>query len=548
MRTSPKQDYAREQAIAASEQRQTTPKLNKMESQEKEEPQVVDNINKFIAGSVAAASAIAIPAYLAYNKYVNSNQEEKRKETLTEIIQQVDEQGYADKVTNPIISEDYVTNNKIIKDKAFKPESYKDRSNINEEILTESKLAAKLIEKVYDNTRKYGSGNFYNHFNLNKARDNFVLDEEEFEGFEVYSTESSLSQIFVDNENKKVMIAMRGIEIVRDIRDQFEILEMGATSLLPQRILDKLYRNDDNKIFGKFFNEDLAHIVDVIEMSKIFFENHEISLYGHSRAGGAVLEAGRAYNMKTIAFNPASNSRENVRDYTKHDPENIHIFMSEFDVVPKFIRDQIGYTPENTYLVKHTNSNAFNLYAHGINNFLDDHNIHSITKSERPQDKKQDIPISSIERQLAIGAPKTQLQLGAPKTQLQIGAPKTQLQIEAPKTQLQIGAPKTQLQIGAPKTKFNTDGLFAGYDFETQELFSSTPNTVFNDLNRIEPEEFKPIRLSVFDSIDENKDNIITLKEFTSYYKKFGNTDENIKETFNKLDINNDNVLSRNEI
>ena len=245
---------------------------------------------------------------------------------------------------------------------------------------------------------------------------------------------------------------------------------------------------------------------------------------------------------------PASNSRENVRDYTKHDPENIHIFMSEFDVVPKFIRDQIGYTPENTYLVKHTNSNAFNLYAHGINNFLDDHNIHSITKSERPQDKKQDIPISSIERQLAIGAPKTQLQLGAPKTQLQIGAPKTQLQIEAPKTQLQIGAPKTQLQIGAPKTKFNTDGLFAGYDFETQELFSSTPNTVFNDLNRIEPEEFKPIRLSVFDSIDENKDNIITLKEFTSYYKKFGNTDENIKETFNKLDINNDNVLSRNEI
>ena len=506
MNTSPRPDYAREQAIAASEQtRTTTPKLNKMESQENEEPPVVDNINRFVAGGVAAAGVLALPAYLVYNKYVNSNDEEKRTETLTEIIEQVEVQGYADKVTNPIISEDYVTNNKIIKDKAFKPESYKDRSNINEEILTESRLAAKLIEKVYDNTRKYGSGNFYNHFNLNKARDNFVLDEEEFDGFEVYSTESSLSQMFVDKDNKKVMIAMRGIEAIRDIRDQFEIIEMGVTSILPQRILDKLYKNtnDDNKIFGKFFNEDLAHIVDVIEMAKIEFENYEISLYGHSRAGGAVLVAGRAYNLKTIAFNPASNSREKLRDYTQHDPENIHIFMSEFDIVPKFIRDEIGYTPENTYLVKHTTSNAFNLYAHGINNFLDVHNIHSITKSSRPQDKKQDTPINLSERQLAIEAPKTQ---------------------------------------------FNTDGLFAGYDFETQELFSSAPSTVFNDLNRIEAEEFKPIRLNVFDSIDVNKDNIITLKEFTSYYKKFGNTDENIKETFNNLDENGDNVLSRNEV
>ena len=518
MRTSPRTDYAREQAIAQSKRSPSTLKLNKMESQENEEPQGIDNSNREVAIRLATLGVLGTLPYLAYNKYVNRNDEEKRKETLTEIIEQVDEQGYADKAINPIISEDYVTNNKIIKDKAFKPESYKDRSNINEEILTESKLAAKLIEKVYDNTRKYGSGNFYNHFNLNKARDNFVLDEEEFEGFEVYSTESSLSQMFVDKDNKKVMIAMRGIEAIRDIRDQFEIIEMGVTSILPQRILDKLYKNtnDDNKIFGKFFNEDLAHIVDVIEMAKIEFENHEISLYGHSRAGGAVLEAGRAYNMKTIAFNPASNSRENVRDYSKHDPENIHIFMSEFDIVPKFIRDEIGYTPENTYLVKHTNSNAFNLYAHGINNFLDDHNIHSITKSARPQDNKQDnkqdIPISSIERQLAIGPP------------------------------------KKQLQIEAPKTQFNTNGLFAGYDFETQELFSSAPSTVFNDLNRLKPQEFKPIRLSVFDNIDVNKDNIITLKEFTSYYKKFGNTDENIKETFNNLDENNDGILSRNEV
>ena len=161
MNTSPRKDYAREQAIAAAEQARppATPKLNRMESGD-EEPPGVHNVNRFVAGSVAAASAIAVPAYLAYNKYVNRNDEEKRTETLTEIIEQVDEQGYADKVTNPIISKDYVTNNKIIKDEAFKPESYKGRSNINEGILTESKIAAKLIEKVYDNTRKYGSGNF----------------------------------------------------------------------------------------------------------------------------------------------------------------------------------------------------------------------------------------------------------------------------------------------------------------------------------------------------------------------------------------------------
>jgi hypothetical protein len=88
MNTSPKPDYARDKARAIN-----TPRVNRMElgndngnsngNGNGDGGGNIDNINKIVAGGVAAAAALSLPAYLAYNKYVNPNDEEQRTEVLT---------------------------------------------------------------------------------------------------------------------------------------------------------------------------------------------------------------------------------------------------------------------------------------------------------------------------------------------------------------------------------------------------------------------------------------------------------------------------------
>lgn len=474
--------YARDLAREAM----ASPRLERMDSgeQQQEEPQDPRRFNSESVGLLGAG--LAVSSAILYNKYFRP--EEEREEVLDELM----EKEVSQDDPNPILtSSGFMSNKRLAKEAIEKEDGFIERSNIDIDRINEMQQGAKFIQHVYENTKAYGAE--YNMLKLNKDRENFVLQSDTFDGHDIYSTGSSLTQVFVDNEKKKSFIAMRGIEIGLDVRDQFEILEMAATAVLPKKVLDTVYNGnrEEAKIFGKLFLQDLDHIVDVIEFSKDQFPEHEITLLGHSRAGGAVLEAGRAYNLKTFAYNPASNARESNRDYTKHDPNNIHIFMSEGDLVPRFIRNLKDNIPENTYIMKNKATDM--LYNHAIHHFIEPRNIHSITKTS-----------GAIEQTTTAFTPQP------------------------------------------TPSPYSTEGLYAGYN-ERNDLFSDVPKTVFTTLNAMEQQPFSPIRLSVFNEIDTNQDSKITLKEYEKYYRNKGVSTDTIKTTFDALDKNNDKVLTREE-
>jgi len=475
-------DYARNLALSKPElTRSKTSDVLRMEADETKPTEP----NRFISPETMAGLGVAaaVSGTILYNKFLRT--EVNREEILDELM----DEKTSKKTNNPILtSSGFMSNKQIVNEEAFEREDgYKKRSNINDDEINEFQQGARFVDHVYKNTKAFGAE--YNLLKMNQDRENFILQSDTFENHDVYTTGSSLSQVFVDNDKKKSFIAMRGIELALDVRDQFEILEMGITAVLPQKVLDSIYKGNrqEAKIFGNLFLRDLDHIVDVIEFTKDQFPDNEITLLGHSRAGGAVLEAGRAYDLKTFAYNPASNIREKSRDYSKHNPKNIHIFMSESDLVPMFLRNLKDSIPENTYIIKNKRTDA--LMNHGIHNFIENRNLHSITKTI-------------------------------------------------------IGDKNEEIINKTPK--FSTDGIFAGYD-ERNNLFNDIPDSVFNNLNSIESQPFNPVSLNIFDEIDVNNDSRITLPEYDNYYKKRGVPPSAIRTTFKSLDINNDKVLTRDE-
>ena len=98
-----------------------------------------------------------------------------------------------------------------------------------------------------------------------------------------------------------------------------------------------------------------------------------------------------------------------------------------------------------------------------------------------------------------------------------------------------------KLNLGKPDS---TSALVA--DYTKREVFNTYKPSVFNSINRLPEQEFKPIK-NLFNLIDTNKDNKITYKEFKSYYKTKGLTDDAILKMFNNYDTNKDKALTKNE-
>ena len=404
--------------------------------------------------------------------------------------------------------------NGALKATNYKRNDFRGKSNMREEEIVTMTEKARMIKHVYDNTRAYGTQGI---LTQNEDRKNYVISDEQFENFDVYDTGSSLSQIFVDEKDKKVTIAMRGLSPAKDNRDRQQLVEMGYASLFPKEV-DKGRITD----FGILFKEDVNHLIDVVNAVEINFPDYDLSIAGDSRAGAASLEVGREYNLKTYAFNPAGNRREKSREFTGYDPTNINIFTSDVDIIPKFVRENIKFSPENNHVV--VNKRAYGvggtnaMRGHGIHHFIDEYNIHSIRK-------------------------KTKTILDEKKLKKMMADELVPYYIERPdeESPQKMISYQQKLMLGEPES---TSALVA--DYTKREVFNTFKPSVFNSINRLPEQEFKPTK-NLFSLIDTNKDNKITYNEFKSYYKTKGLSDDAILKMFNNYDSNKDKTLTKNE-
>ena len=392
----------------------------------------------------------------------------------------------------------------------YETNDFRDKSNMREEDIAMMTEKARMIKHVYDNTRAYGTQGF---LTQNEGRKNYVIANEEFEKFDVYDTGSSLSQIFVDEKDKKITIAMRGLSPAQDNRDRQQLIEMGYASLFPKKV-DKGRVTD----FGRLFGDDVNHLADVVDSVQIDFPDYDLSIAGHSRAGAASLEVGRAYNLKTYAFNPAGNRREKAREFKGYDPTNINIFTSDVDLIPKYVRENIKFSPENNHIVANKRLYGGVVRGHAIHHFIDESNIHSIRK-------------------------KTKTILDEKKLNKMMAEELVPYYLERPDEEpaQQMISYEEKLLLGKPDS---TSALIS--DYTKREVFNTYKPSVFNSINRLPEQEFKPTK-NLFSLIDTNKDNKITYNEFKSYYKTKGLSDDAILKMFNNYDSNKDKTLTKNE-
>ena len=387
----------------------------------------------------------------------------------------------------------------------YKRNDFRGKTNMPEEEIMMMTEKARMIKHVYDNTKAYGM-----QLPLTEKTDrtNYVIASEAFEKFEVIDTGSSLSHIFLDKKDKKVTIAMRGLSALSDETDRKMAVQMLLATYYPKPVEKGMVTD-----FGELFKEDVDHLAGVVNAVQTEYPDYDLSIAGHSRGGAASLEVGRAYNIKTYAFNPAGNSRENARKFTGYDPTNINIFTSNVDVIPKYIRNNIKFSPENNHIIVNKIAYGGFVRGHPIHHFIDESNIRSIqkkTKTILDQTKLDKMMAEELERP-----------------------------DQEPAQKMISYEPK--LMLGEPES---TSALVA--DYTKREVFNTYKPSVFNSINRLPEQEFKPIK-NLFNLIDTNKDNKITYKEFKSYYKTKGLTDDAILKMFNNYDTNKDKALTKNE-
>ena len=394
----------------------------------------------------------------------------------------------------------------------YERNDFRGKTNMREEEIVMMTEKARMIKHVYDNTKAYGVQGV---LTQNEERENYLIENDKFEKFDVIDTGSSLSQIFVDEKDKKITIAMRGLSPLTDNRDRQQFIEMGYATEFPREV--QRGRITD---FGELFKQDVNHLTNLVNAVEIEYPNYELSIAGHSRAGAASLDVGREYNLKTYAFNPAGNRREKSREFTGYDPTNINIFTSDVDIIPKYVRENIKFSPENNHLI--VNKKAYGIMGfakgHGIHHFIDEPNIYSIRK-------------------------KTKTILDQNKLDKMMAEELVPYNIERPdeESPQKMISYQQKLMLGEPDS---TSALVA--DYTKREVFNTYKPSVFNSINRLPEQEFKPIK-NIFNLIDANKDNKITYNEFKSYYKTKGLSDDAILKMFNNYDTNKDNTLTKNE-
>ena len=196
--------------------------------------------------------------------------------------------------------------------------------------------------------------------------------QDSIDGFTPTITDSDLITIW--EKDDKAIFAIRGIDFSSE---KTELLQMARKSF---------FTATNEEDFGTIYKKNL----DIVEKILLDYQSQNpdktIILSGHSRGARLSLNLGRKYNLETRAFNPATNFKEEERDYN-HDVSKIHTYMTKRDLVPKYQRSVRKLNEENNYVVKNYNFIKADLPHHSLGYFTDENNIiqvrrHGIRRTE----------------------------------------------------------------------------------------------------------------------------------------------------------------------
>jgi len=236
---------------------------------------------------------------------------------------------------------------------------------------------------------------------------------------------------------------------------------------------------------GGVFKDDVMILEKALLQAVRKYPNKKFVLLGHSRGAGAALVLGRKLNLQTHGYNPASTRGEHHRDYGGYDTSNINIYTTNRDLVPRNLRNTAGFSPETHVNIITQNQDI--MFEHGIGHFANPTGWMSLRVRENPLNE-----FFTEEEDNIILDPFIE-------------------------------------EIEYPIQAFSERAF--------------VPNNTFIR-DKVENEVIPTMSL---DMLDSDGDGIVTYIEFVRYWSKRGYSMSKIKEMFNSLDLNNDNVLDSNE-
>ena len=402
-----------------------------------------------------------------------------------------------------------------------------EREEMTKEQLEEMALHKDMIEVQYANRVSAGRDFFTSSSERTAIPESTLQDDRKLDvGDYKFVEASDLYALFENEKINKRVLAIRGLRPDIDKKDLKQLPRMGAQTLLKMNLdTDLQYKKDYEEVEDYLLN--LPNYKDVV-------------ITGHSRGGQTGLELARKHRLKAHIFQPvtvrnieATDSRLGIvgmKDSSLTDDSTItftlnqrHIYTNKEDTTPSNLVNPRD-TSEKQYIIDydpslHTtslvggNADVYKQFsAHKLNNFHKDAVGYAASSKNDIVDFGDDMdfndyPVNRLTEQEAA-------EMGYDMTDDDYDI-EEDFSIEE-----YVNVRNNDLIVPVSKRSL----LFSDIPF--------IPNT-------------SPMQK---DTLDTNGDGLVSYNEFYTYYKKKGFADIRIKKLFKSLDLNNDGVLSPNEI
>jgi hypothetical protein len=379
----------------------------------------------------------------------------------------------------------------------------KEQDNMNEEEKNDMNKFAKMVQVVYDR-RKAGGTDFLD-FRPGFRKRDINIPNQDVEGYTFERTGNDLTGVFVNDEKKELVIAMRGLMPLNDKSDLLQFPAMSVASALEEQ------RGD---AFGSTFRTDRKMLQKVYLDAKTLYPDYKIITTGHSRGGRGAIYLGRNYDLEFHAFSPATN-RGDLIDTNPTDKGNHYYHFK--DPVSRHMANKRVNSIEQHH-VSYNNR----LYPHSLVDFQKDGEFYDSTifvKQPRiTRENIQEMEREAVDEVLAQDIRESFRQDFIDPEDL-------------------IDADLGRFPDEPVPENNNAPILETGYG-------KVTDKGIFVNVNRRLVSKFKP-NVSLFDAIDRNNDNSISRQELKSFYPEL--SDEEIDKLFKLYDTDRSGSLNRTE-